>query len=131
MKVRRFYHPGAAVVRPGDSLRYAARCMREHAVSCVPVMVAGTLFGILTERDLVEAAANGVRPSMARVEDYMNTDLVSATLDEDCAVAAMKMLAIGCRHLPVTDGGNLVGMISARDVYLASVQSGSEGVLVS
>lgn len=131
MKVRRFYHPGAEVVRPGDSLRDAAKRMREHAVSCVPVMDDGTLLGILTERDLVEAAANGVRPSMARVEDYMNSDPVSATLDDDCSVAGMKMLAIGCRHLPVTDAGSLVGMISARDVYLASVRSGSEGVLVS
>ena len=94
-------------------------------------MDGSTLLGILTERDLVEAAANGVRPSMARVEDYMNSDPVSTTLDDDCAVAGMKMLAIGCRHLPVTDRGNLVGMISARDVYLASVESGSEGVLVS
>ncbi len=94
-------------------------------------MVDGKMLGMLTERDLVEAAANGVRPGMAQVRDYMSDEPVSATLDDDCAVAGMKMLTIGCRHLPVTDGDNLVGMISARDVYLASVRSGSEGVLVS
>ena len=97
--------------------------MRERAISCVSVMDGTTLLGILTARYHVEAAGDGVRPSMVRVEDYMNSDPASTTLDE--------MLAIGCRHLPVNDRGNLVGTIPTRDVYRASVQSGSEGMLVS
>ena len=118
-------------MRPGDSLRDAARKMREAAISCLPVMVDGTMIGLLSERDLVEAAAKGVQPSVARVEDYMSDEPVSVGLDEETLTAGMKMLVIGCRHLPVTDGPSLVGMISARDVFLASSHTGSEGVLVS
>jgi CBS domain-containing protein len=132
VKVARVFHPGSPYAEPGDSLRDAAARMRGHALGTLPVMSGSDLVGVLTERDVVEAAAKGVRPSVAHVADYMNDDPEARVgIDDDIAVAAMKMLAIGCRHLPVVDRGRLVGMVSARDVFLASARSETEGVLVS
>ncbi len=120
MQIRRIYHPGAAFATPQQTLRDAALRMRSRALSCLPVMDCGELVGILTERDLVEAAAKGVPPSVARVADYMTDGAVSVTVEDDASVAGMKMLAIGCRHLPVTDRGDVVGMVSTRDIFLST-----------
>jgi CBS domain-containing protein len=132
MRVARVFHPGSPYAEPGDSLRDAAARMRGHALGALPVMSGNDLVGVLTERDVVEAAANGVRSAVAHVGDYMNDDAQArVSIDDDIATAGMKMLAIGCRHLPVVDHGRLVGMVSARDVFLASARSEIEGVLVS
>ena len=97
--------------------------MRRGAMSCLPVVDGDRIVGIVTERDLVEAVANGVAPAVARVMDYMNGDGTCVRLDDDSADAQIKMLAIGCRHLPVLDGDRLVGMVSARDLYLMQARN--------
>jgi CBS domain-containing protein len=124
MKVRRFYRPGAVCAVPNESLREAARKMRRGALSCLPVVDSERVVGIVTERDLVEAVANGAAPAGALVSDYMNDDgSVSVGLDDDSTTAELKMLAIGCRHLPVVDGDRLIGMVSARDLYLMQART--------
>lgn len=130
MKVNRFYRPHFAHVVPTDSLREAARRMRSGSWSCLPVLVDGAVVALITERDLVEAAAHGAGPSDALVNDYMSDGSVTVSLDDDISVAATKMLAIGCRHLPVMDAGHLVGMVSARDLLLQVARAEARGVLV-
>ncbi len=118
MKVRRFYRPGALYAVPSDTIREAARKMHRGALSCLPVLDAGRVVGIVTERDVVKAVAKGPLPLEAEVMDYMNDGSVTVTPDDDSATAELTMLAIGCRHLPVVDRGALVGMVSARDLFL-------------
>ncbi len=122
MKVRRFYRPGAVCTSPEESLRDAAKKMRRGALSCLPVVHEDRIVAIVTERDLVEAAANGAVPTVARVIDYMNDHSSGVALDDDSTAAQLKMLAIGCRHLPVVEDGHVVGMVSARDLYLLQVR---------
>ncbi|HET7421679.1 MAG TPA: CBS domain-containing protein [Candidatus Dormibacteraeota bacterium] len=118
MKVRQVYRPQAACVSPADSLRDAARKMRSSGQSCLPVLDGSSLTGIITERALVEAAASGVPPSQVSVADYSHDGSVTVSLEDDCVSAELKMLAIGCRNLPVMDCGRLVGTVSMRDVRL-------------
>ncbi len=123
MKVRSFYRPGAVCATPEESLRDAARKMRRGALSCLPVLDGDRVVGIITERDLVDSVANGVAPGVARVMDYMNDDGPFVGLDDDSAETQMKMLAIGCRHLPVVEGGKIVGMVSIGDLVRHSSES--------
>jgi CBS domain-containing protein len=130
MKVRNFYRPRAGYVSPNDTVREAARQMRAGGWSCLPVLIDDSVVALITERDLVEAAANGARPAVARVSDYMNDGSTTVSLEDDISTATLKMLAIECRHLPVVDSGRLVGMVSARDVFLLAAQTESRGAPV-
>jgi CBS domain-containing protein len=130
MRVRMLFHQNAVYVKRTDTLREAASLMRKTRLSCLPVLDDGSIVGIITERDLVEAAARGVRPADAHVAEYTNDGAVTVSVDDDSSVAATKMLAIGCRHLPVLDGGMLVGMVSMRDLFLTAVRAEAEGLAI-
>lgn len=130
MKVRRFYRPGATCTSPAETLGEAARKMRRSGLSCLAVIDEGQVAGIVTERDVVEAVANGAHPAQARVLDYMNDGSVTVSLDDDSATATLKMLVIGCRHLPVVEGKQLVGTVSARDLHLLLAGDGARPAAV-
>jgi CBS domain-containing protein len=118
MKVRSLFHPYVVCATPWDTLTDAARLMRKGGFSCLPIFAHDELVGIITERDLVDAVANGGQPAKSRVVDYMNEAPVTVGPDDDSAVAATRMLALGCRHLPVVEDGKLIGIVSARDLLL-------------
>jgi CBS domain-containing protein len=118
MKVQRVFQSSAPYVTQADSLREAARKMRNAGVTCIPVLEEGMVIGVVTEHDLVVAAANGVSLSKAYIVDYTHDGSVTVELSDDCETAELKMLAIGCGHLPVVDGDGLVGMVALRDLLL-------------
>ena len=104
-------------VEPGATLSEVARLMRLDDRDSVAVMAGDRLVGIITERDLVRAIADGVDPEKARADVFMTSDPATVTGDEDVSVVAVKMMALGIRHLPVVDrAGAPIGLISARDL---------------
>jgi CBS domain-containing protein len=104
-------------VDPDTSLAEVARRMRVNDCDSVAVMAEKRLVGILTERDLVRAIADGVDPQKARADMFMSADPATVSADEDVSVVAVKMMALGIRHLPVVDDdGSPIGLLSARDL---------------
>lgn len=104
-------------VEPDTSLAEVARRMRVNDCDSVAVMAEKRLVGILTERDLVRAIADGVDPQKARADMFMSADPATVSADEDVSVVAVKMMALGIRHLPVVDDdGSPIGLLSARDL---------------
>lgn len=101
-----------------DTLTQAASHMRFADVSALPVTKAGRLVGILTERDLARAAAEGVDPKTHMVAAYMSLGPFVADPAEDSDDVVARMLDLGVRHLPMLDGDELVGMVSMRDLLL-------------
>jgi CBS domain-containing protein len=99
------------------NLAAVARLMRLNDCDSVAVMSGEKLMGIITERDLVRAIADGVDPQKTRVDVFMSADPATVSADEDVSVVAVKMMALGIRHLPVVDDkGSPIGLISARDL---------------
>ena len=100
-----------------ENVRDVARKMSEKNIGAVAVLDSGKLVGVFSERDLMKrVVAAGLNPEKTAVEKVMTKDIIVAKPVDDLDDALQKMHSIGCRHLPVVDGGNLVGMISLRDL---------------
>ena len=98
-------------------LAEVAREMRAQDSDSVAVMDGGVLVGIITERDLVRAIADGLNPTEASAGTVMTSDPATVSLDEEVNVVAVKMMRLGIRHLPVVDqNGKPAGLVSARDL---------------
>ncbi len=110
--------PGRLIsVEPKTSLAQVAKKMRVDDGDAVAVMSEGRLLGIITERDLVKAIADGIDPQQTQADIVMTADPATVAADEEVAVVALTMMSLGVRHLPVVDSeGSPVGLISARDL---------------
>jgi CBS domain-containing protein len=76
----------------------------------------GQGYGILTERDILRAVAAGQDPDKELAADHVTRDVVFADPSWSLDEAAAAMLRGGFRHLIVTEGGNVAGVLSMRDV---------------
>jgi CBS domain-containing protein len=104
-------------VSPATTLADVARQMRVHDSDSVAVMDDAKLVGIVTERDLVRAIAEGLNPMQASAGMVMTSDPATVSLDEEVSVVAVKMMRLGIRHLPVVDDqGKPAGLVSARSL---------------
>jgi CBS domain-containing protein len=104
-------------VDPDTKLAEVARQMRKGDSDSVAVMSEGRLVGIITERDLVRAIADGVDPQEARADVVMTADPATVDADDEVAIVAVKMMRLGVRHLPVVNkAGKPVGLVSARNL---------------
>ena len=102
-------------VEPSLTLTEVAKRMVDKDVGAVLVMEGERLVGILTERDVLRAVARGIDDSTT-VADYMTRNPETLEPDESTEHAAVLMIHGGFRHLPVTEGDEVVGMLSIRDL---------------
>ena len=115
---------GAAVTdQPEDTLDEAASKMWKQQTGSLLVMDGEDLVGILTERDVLKAVATGVNAKETRVSEVMSKDLITVGPQTSLREAAKVMADRWIRHLPVMDGGKVVGVVSQRD--LAGVLAGA------
>jgi CBS domain-containing protein len=106
------------IVNPSAMMFEAARVMSVARVGSVLVMQGDTLAGIFTERDVLRAFEHS-RADLARVSavsEWMTRDPVTISPDATVGEALDRMLDGGFRHLPVMEGGTLVGVVSMRDL---------------
>ena len=97
----------------------AATIMGERRVGSALVMEGDSLLGIFTERDVLKALGEHFDAAGHPVSEWMTADPVTVPPDTDAAVALKTMLDGNFRHLPVVEGGRVVGVVSMRDVSAA------------
>ncbi len=118
-KVRDLMTTDVDRVQPSTPLAEAARQMRDLNVGSMPVVDRQQLVGIITDRDIaVRAAADGVNPDEALVKEFMSTELVTISPDQNVSEAAKLMSQNQVRRLPVVEDGKLVGILALGDVAL-------------
>lgn len=105
-------------VGPAHTLAEAALRMHQHGVGSAIVVTDDGRPGIITERDLLRAIAEGADTTTVPVETYMTTSAMTATASWDAREAAAAMLHGGFRHLVIVDrGGRVEGVLSIRDLF--------------
>jgi CBS domain-containing protein len=109
------------VVNPESGLAAAASVMSQRRIGSVLVVERGRLVGIFTERDIVRAVSQDVMAMHEPVSDWMTRDPLTVAPDTSVEKARELMLEHHFRHLPVTQGEELLGIISMRDLTRASV----------
>jgi len=115
----------AHVCGPETTLEEAAVAMRAAGHGALGVVEGGALIGLLTERDIVKAVAQGVRPDDV-VRKVTTPDPDTFDRSVDVFEAAEWLLESGYRHLPVVENGRLLGVVSVTDVLGAVLDSVEE-----
>jgi CBS domain-containing protein len=111
-----------ALTAPEVPVAEAAALMIKANVGSAVVMQGRFLAGILTERDVLRAAAAGEDLRVSRVADWMTPDPQSVGPDTAVEEAAEIMLRNGFRHLPVVDGRTVCGVVSLRDLFATRIR---------
>lgn len=113
-------------VGPGHTLRQAASKMTEKGTGAALVFdEQSPAPRIITERDVLLAIGRGQDPDSEVVADHMSDSTISAPPDWSLERAAEEMVRIGIRHLVVVDRGELVGVLSMRDIVRCWTQVGA------
>jgi len=107
---------------PDATVAAAAAAMVAASVGSAVVMQGSFLAGIVTERDVLRAAASGEDLRRTAVSEWMTADPQAAAPDASSEDAAQIMLLNGFRHLPVVDGRTVCGVVTLRDLFAARIR---------
>ncbi|WP_054845854.1 CBS domain-containing protein [Sulfuracidifex tepidarius] len=106
-------------VAPDSSIREACVIMKREGVGSLLVESGGNPVGFFTERDVINAIANGISLD-EKVSSVMTQGVVTIQADKDVSEAILLMNNEGIRHLVVVDGqGKVIGVISMREAAWA------------
>ena len=126
MQVRDGMSSVVLTINPGHTLSDAARVMGERSVGAAVVIdpeAPGP--SIITERDILVSLGRGEDPGTEKVADHLSENLTFAAPDWSLERAAEAMVHGGFRHLVVIDGGDIVGILSMRDIVRCWVKDGA------
>jgi CBS domain-containing protein len=109
----------------------AVRILNEHRIGAVVVLADnGAVAGILSERDIVRHLGDDPARLLTRaVREIMTSEVI--TCGQDTAVAELmeQMTKFRIRHIPVVDGGELVGIVSIGDVVKRKIEETEQEAL--
>jgi signal-transduction protein with cAMP-binding, CBS, and nucleotidyltransferase domain len=117
---------------PGHTLRDAAKRMTDKGVGAA-VVIDDEYPGprIIRERDILSSLGKGENPDSERVVDHMSDSLIAAAPDWSLERAAMEMAQRHIRHLVVVEGGELIGILSMRDIVRVWTSEGATSAMTS
>ena len=109
-------------VEPQAAVLDAIRLMAEHHVGALLVMRGAALEGIISERDYArKVILRGRSSADTPVRDIMSSPVLTVTLDTTVQQCMQLVTDRHVRHLPVVDGGRVVGMVSIGDLVKAVI----------
>jgi CBS domain-containing protein len=117
--VREVMTPQPVAVSADTALTEAARFMREEGIGQLMVTQDGTLYGVVTDRDIVvRAVAEHRDPDRTTAGEVASRDLVTVSPDDRLEEAVRLMRERSVRRLPVVEQGHPVGMVSLGDLAM-------------
>jgi CBS domain-containing protein len=107
------------VVDEEATLREVATLLADEDIGAVIVRNELGMSGILSERDVTRAVAEGADPDLVWAADIMTPDPIGADVEDTVLAVAARMITANIRHLPVFHDAQPVGIVSARDIMRA------------
>lgn len=127
-KVRDWMSSPVVVIDPDCSVSYALTLMRRRNIHSILVHLEQdpSHYGIITSTDIRDKIISSSRnPGETQVRDIMSAPIITADPNWTLAQCSQKMHEHDFHHMPVADeNGNLVGMISATDLFIAAEEIG-------
>ena len=106
-------------ISPDAKIRELAQLMRDKKIGSALVEQSSGYIGIVSETDLVrKGLAEGLNPDQATVRQVMSSPIITIDINRTVADANDLMARRGIRHLPITELGKIVGIISVRDLVI-------------
>ncbi len=132
MEVREGMSKVVLTLGPGHTLRDAATRMTEKGVGAA-VVIDEEYPGprMISERDILNSLGRGQDPDAERVAEHMSATLIAASPEWSLERAAMEMSQRHIRHLVVVDGGELIGVLSMRDIVRVWTSEGATSAMTS
>lgn len=106
-------------IAPGKPISEAITLLAKHNIGALVVMDGDTIAGIVSERDIVRMAVELENFFSTPVKEVMTEDVIVGLPQDDIMSVANTMTERRFRHLPITDGGKLIGIISIGDILKA------------
>ncbi|MGO9611782.1 MAG: CBS domain-containing protein [Dissulfurispiraceae bacterium] len=115
---------GAFAIEGSRTVDDAIRLLSENKISAIMVNDQGRTVGIFTERDVLRCyLTTGGKPfNEVLLTDAMTRDLIVAEPEDEMCDIMSVMIEKSVRHLPVTDGMRIIGMLSIRDIVKAQIK---------
>lgn len=112
-----------------ESVLEVVQKMVERNIGAVPVLRAGKLAGVFSERDLMRrVVVEGRDLGSTRVEEVMTAEPLSVRRDDELERCLMLMREHGFRHLPICESGRLLGFLSLRDLLMRDLSEKDDEV---
>jgi CBS domain-containing protein len=116
-------------VTADDTVHNAVLYMTERNIGAVTVIEGNRVVGLFSERDLMKrVVAEGRDPAEVYVREVMTTALTTASPEESYEEGLRKMQQARCRHLPILENNNFVGLISLRDLLKVDADEKAEEI---
>jgi len=126
MEVREGMSRVVLTIGPGHTLREAARLMTEKSVGAAVVIDEESPGPrMISERDILNSLGREEDPDGERVGDHMSATLIAAAPEWSLERAAMEMSNRHIRHLVVVESGEVIGILSMRDIVRVWTSEGA------
>jgi len=132
MEVREGMSRIVLTIGPGHTLREAARLMTEKSVGAAVVIDEESPGPrMISERDILNSLGREEDPDGERVGDHMSATLIAAAPEWSLERAAMEMSKRHIRHLVVVESGEVIGILSMRDIVRVWTSEGATSGMTS
>ena len=120
MQVKDIMNPDVKTIGPKSTVQEAAKKMKLMGIGALVVVYNGRLKGIITERDFVyKVVSKALDSSKMKVEEAMTAEVVMVDSNISVEDASEIMTKKKIKKLPVIEGDNLVGIVTAMDLVAA------------
>lgn len=110
-------------ISPDATVYDALQLMATHNVGALLVLKGNEMVGIVSERDCVrKVELKGKSVKDTRISDIMTANVITVECDQTVEECESLMMEKSIRHLPVYDGGKLLGLLSVRDVMREMIE---------